>query len=93
MALSEPEIVEPMGTLGCGLSVAAALFALVELIPLLGWLNWITTLPLALLAAFFSAVALARGTVDRTAAALGLIGGVLLIFWAIFRLSLGAGIV
>ena len=82
-----------MGTLGCGLSVAAGLFALVGLIPLLGWLNWITTLPLALLAVFFSAVALARGTLDRTAATLGLIGGVLLIFWAMFRLSLGAGII
>ncbi len=82
-----------MGTLGCGISVLAAIFALIGLFPLLGWLNWITTLPLALLAAFFSGVALLRGTVDRTAAALGLVAGVLLVFWAMFRLSLGAGII
>jgi hypothetical protein len=85
--------VEFMGTLGCGISVLAGVFALIGLIPLLGWLNWITTLPLAILAIFFSAVALVRGTLDRTAAALGLIGGVLLVFWAMFRLGLGAGIV
>jgi len=81
-----------VGGLGCGFSVVAIFFALIGLIPLLGWLNWITTLPLAVLAIIFSGVALARGE-RGPGASLGLIGGVVLFFWAIFRLSLGAGII
>ncbi|MEJ7762809.1 MAG: hypothetical protein WKF80_08455 [Thermomicrobiales bacterium] len=82
-----------MGTLGCGLSLVAAIFAIVGLVPFLGWMNWITTLPLALLAIAFSGLALVRGTLDRAAAALGLVGGVLLVFWALFRLSIGGGVI
>jgi|GEM_PF-761046 len=82
-----------MGTLGCGLSLVAAIFAIVGLVPFLGWMNWITTLPLALLAIAFSGLALFRGTLDRAAAALGLVGGVLLVFWALFRLSIGGGVI
>ncbi|MBA2755317.1 MAG: hypothetical protein H0U40_12795 [Chloroflexia bacterium] len=82
-----------MGTLGCGLSVVAAVFAVVGLVPFLGWLNWITTLPLALLAIAFSGLALSKGTLDRAAAAAGLVGGVLLTFWALFRLTIGGGVI
>jgi hypothetical protein len=81
-----------VGGLGCGFSVVASFFALIGLIPFLGWLNWITTLPLAVLAIFFSGVAVSRG--ERGAGpSLGLIAGVILLFWAIFRLSIGAGII
>ncbi|MDQ3514308.1 MAG: hypothetical protein M3462_11755 [Chloroflexota bacterium] len=82
-----------MGTLGCGLSLVAAVFAVVGLVPFLGWLNWITTLPLALLAIAFSGLALSKGTLDRAAAAAGLVGGVLLTFWALFRLTIGGGVI
>ena len=82
-----------MGTLGCGFSLIAVVFAVVGLVPFLGWLNWITTLPLALLAVAFSGLALIRGTLDRAAAAAGLAGGVLLVFWAMFRLTIGGGVI
>ena len=82
-----------MGSLGCGLSLVAAVFAVVGVVPFLGWTNWVTTLPLALLAVLFSGLALTKGTLDRAAAAAGLIGGVLLVFWALFRLMLGGGVV
>jgi hypothetical protein len=81
-----------MGSLGCGLSVLAALFALLGIIPFLGWLNWITTLPIAVLAIVFSGLAVSRER-ENTLAVLGLIGGVLIFFWALFRLALGGGIV
>ena len=81
-----------MGGLGCGFSIIAGFFALIGLIPLLGWLNWITTLPAAILAIIFSSVAVTRGE-RGTGPPLGLIAGVLLLFWAIFRLSIGAGII
>jgi hypothetical protein len=81
-----------MGSIGCGLSVLAALFALLGIIPFLGWLNWITTLPIAVLAIVFSGLAVSRER-ENTLAVLGLIGGVLIFFWALFRLALGGGIV
>jgi hypothetical protein len=81
-----------VGGLGCGFSVVASVFALIGLIPFLGWLNWITTLPLAILAIIFSGVALTQGE-RGLGPSLGLIGGVILLFWAAFRLSLGAGII
>lgn len=81
-----------MGGFGCGLALAAALFAVLGLLPLLGWLNWITTLPLAILAIAFSGIALSRGS-RSPIAALGLIGGVLALCWAVFRLAIGGGIV
>jgi hypothetical protein len=81
-----------MGRFGCGTSVLAGLFALVGLVPLLGWLNWITTLPLALIAAVVCGIALLRGE-ERGAALLGLAAGVLLVFWAIFWLGLGGGVI
>ncbi len=81
-----------MARFGCGTSIVAALFALVGIVPLLGWVNWITTLPLTVLASAVCLVALLREE-RTTAALLGLAAGVLLIFWAIFRLGLGGGVV
>lgn len=43
-----------MGAFGCALSILAALFLAVGLIPFLGWLNWFTSLPLSILGAIFS---------------------------------------
>lgn len=81
-----------MGGLGCGCSGAAVLFAVVGFLPLLGWLNWITSIPAALLAILFCWIALRRDE-QRTLATLGLIVGVLTLFWSLFRLSIGGGIV
>jgi hypothetical protein len=80
-----------MGGVGCGLSLLAALFAVVATVPLLGWLNWITTLPLALLAIIFSALAL-TGQRRSAIAGLGLAAGILTLCWAAFRLSIGGGV-
>jgi hypothetical protein len=81
-----------MGGFGCALAVLAGCFALLGLLPLLGWLNWITTLPLAILATLFSGIALSRGS-RSPIAALGLAGGILALCWAVFRLTIGGGIV
>ena len=81
-----------MGGVGCGFSIAAAVFALLGLFPFLGWVNWFTTLPAALLAILFSFVAMVRGG-ERGNAMLGLIVGVVVFFWAIFRLAVGGGII
>lgn len=80
-----------MGSMGCLLSIVAAFFALLGLLPFLGWLNWITTLPIAILAIVFSGLTLSKDR-ENTPAVLGLIGGVLLFFWALFRLGLGGGV-
>jgi hypothetical protein len=81
-----------VGGFGCALAVLAAGFALLGVLPLLGWLNWISTLPLAILAIVFSGVALSRGSRSPTAT-LGLAGGVFALCWGVFRLTLGGGIV
>ncbi len=81
-----------MGTLGCGLSLFAGFFLLLGLIPLLGWMNWITTLPLALLGAIFSYLAI-RNEPGNSLATMGLIASVLIFAFGAFRLSLGAGII
>lgn len=80
-----------MAGLGCLFSVLAGLFALVGLVPFLGWFNWITTLPAAVLAIAFSAQGLSRGSSGL--AVLGLIGGILVLFWALFRLTIGGGFI
>jgi hypothetical protein len=81
-----------MAGVGCGFSILAALFALLATLPLLGWLNWITTLPLALLAIVFSAIALS-GARGSALAAWGLAGGVLTLCWGVVRLSIGGGFI
>lgn len=80
-----------MGGFGCLFSLLAGFFALIGLIPFLGWINWFTTLPAAILAIIFSGLALSRGE-DSSGARWGLIFGIFLFFVATFRLSLGAGI-
>lgn len=81
-----------MGGIGCGFSIAAGVFAALGLIPFLGWVNWFTTLPAALLAILVSFVAMVRHG-ERGNAVLGLIVGVLVFFWAIFRLGVGGGVI
>ena len=81
-----------MGGVGCGFSIAAAAFAVLGLVPFLGWVNWFTTLPAALLAILFSFVAMVRDG-ERGNAVLGLVVGVVVFFWAIFRLGLGGGVI
>ena len=77
-----------MGLLGLILGFLAGIFLLVGLIPLLGWMNWITSLPLAVLGAIFGAAG--RRTSALATAALVL--NILIIVIALFRLSLGPGI-
>jgi hypothetical protein len=80
-----------MSGIGCGFSLLAVFFGVLATIPLLGWLNWITTIPLALLAIIFSALAL-TGPRRSTIAGIGLAGGVITLCWAAFRLSVGGGL-
>jgi hypothetical protein len=77
-----------LGLVGFLLGLLAGIFLLVGLIPLLGWVNWITSLPLAVLGAIFGAVG-RRTSVLATAA---LVLNLLIIAIALFRLSLGSGI-
>jgi hypothetical protein len=81
-----------MGTVGCGCSTLAVVLAIITALPLLGWANVIATIPVALLAILFSAIALSRDE-QRLLAILGLFAGVLTLFWAVFRLSIGGGFI
>ncbi len=77
-----------MGLIGLFLGFLAGVFLLVGLIPLLGWMNWLTSLPLAVLGAIFGAAGRRRSTLATAA----LILNFLIIAIALFRLSLGHGI-
>lgn len=81
-----------MGNLGCGCAGVAVLLAIITALPLLGWLNWLVTIPVALIAVILSIVGLSRGE-NQGAATLGLIAGVLTLFWALFRLTIGGGVI
>lgn len=81
-----------MGTLGCGVSVAAFVLAFITALPFLGWGNWFTTIPISILAMVFSSIGLAKGE-QRTIAVLGLVAGAIIFFWALFRLAIGGGLV
>ncbi len=81
-----------MGSIGCGISVLAAIFALLGLLPLLGWLNWFTTLPAALLAVLLGFLGVLRDE-QRSLSVLALVAGVTILAWAIFRLSIGGGVI
>ncbi len=81
-----------MGGLGCGVSVVAALFTILGLLPLLGWLNWFTTLPAALLAVLLGFLGVLRDE-QRAISLLALVAGVAILAWAVFRLSIGGGII
>lgn len=81
-----------MSAFGCGLGILAAFFALIGLIPFLGWLNWITSLPLAVfsMAAFY--LALQRPT-KSTFAQAGFFLSTLLVCTIAYRLFIGGGII
>jgi hypothetical protein len=80
-----------MGILGFIISLVAAGFMLIGLIPFLGWLNWITTLPAAVLGAVFSGLGLARHR--GVLAMVGLVISVVVFFLAAGRLIIGCGII
>ena len=81
-----------MGGIGCGFSIAAAIFAILGFFPLFGWLNWLTTLPFASLAIVFGIIGLQKER-QRTAAALAVVFGVVFLCWGLFRLLIGGGII
>ncbi len=80
-----------MGIIGFILSLVAAGFMILGLIPLLGWFNWITTLPLAIAGGVLSGLSLSknRGGI----AVVGLIISILVFFIAVSRLYIGCGII
>jgi hypothetical protein len=79
-----------MGILGFALSLVAAVFLLVGLLPFLGWLNWITTLPAAILGAVFSSLGLSR--YQGGIAVAGLVISVVVFFLDVGRLIIGCGV-
>ncbi len=81
-----------MGMFGCGLSIVAALFLTLGLIPFLGWLNWFTSLPLSILGTIFCYLAL-RDHPRLLIAQLGLVASVLVLCITLFRLALGGGLI
>ena len=81
-----------MGGAGCGCAIVAAVLALIGTIPLLGWTNWIGAIPASLIAIGLSFAGLVNNP-RNSLAVLGFIGGVLTLCWALFRLSLGGGII
>jgi hypothetical protein len=79
-----------MGIAGFVLSLVAGFFMLIGLIPFLGIINWFTTLPVAVLAAILSGVALSQSRSNLAVA--GLVISLAVFFIAILRLFLGGGI-
>lgn len=80
-----------MGIIGFILSLIAAFFMLIGLVPFLGWLNWFTTLPLGLAGAGFSAAGLSRGRNGLAIA--GLVISVIVLIIAFIRLYIGCGLI
>jgi hypothetical protein len=81
-----------MGFIGFILSLVAAGFMLIGLIPFLGWLNWITTLPLAIAGAALSGLGLAGKRRFSFFSLAGLVISVLVFLIACGRLVAGCGI-
>ena len=81
-----------MAPIGCALSILAAMFLAIGIIPFLGWLNWFTSLPLSILGAIFSYLAL-RERPGIPIAQMGLAASVVLLCITLFRLALGGGFV
>jgi hypothetical protein len=79
-----------MGIAGFVLSLVAGFFMLIGLIPFVGIINWFTTLPVAVLAAILSGVALSQSRSNLAVA--GLVISLAVFFIAILRLFLGGGI-
>jgi hypothetical protein len=78
-----------MSIIGFIISLVAALFMFIGLIPFLGWINWFTTFPIAILGAIISAVAYAA-TKNRLAIAGLVISGVAFLI-ALGRVIVGCG--
>lgn len=79
-----------MSIAGFIISLVAALFMLIGLIPFLGWFNWFTTLPAAILGAIINGIATARHKSGLAIA--GLVISMAVFFIAVLRLILGGGI-
>ena len=79
-----------MGLIGLGISVVAAFFMFIGLIPFLGWLNWITTLPIAVAGATVSSLAVLRSRSGLGIA--GLVISLVVVVIAMGRLAIGCGI-
>ena len=80
-----------MGNLGCGCALSAVVLAMLTAFPFVGWGNWVATLPAAVLAILFSLIGLLTGS-EKARAAVGLVVGVVVLFWALIRLALGGGV-
>ena len=80
-----------MGIIGFILSLIAALFMVVGLIPFLGWVNWFTTLPFGLAAAGLSVTGLSRGR--NGLAVVGLVISIVVLIMAFIRLWIGCGVI
>ena len=78
-----------MGIIGLGISLIAALFLIIGLIPFLGWFNWFTTLPAAVLGAIISGIATSQS--KSKVAITGLIISLAVFAIALIRLSIGGG--
>ena len=81
-----------MALLGFIISVVAAGFLVISLIPLLGWINWFTTLPLAVIGAALSGISLTRHGRFSIIGILGMIAGILVFFAGVNRLIIGCGV-
>ena len=80
-----------MGVLGFIISLVAALFLFIGLIPFLGWLNWFTTLPIAVVGVIISGIGRAKKPKSGISLA-GLIISLAVLAVALVRLNLGGGI-
>ena len=72
-----------MHTIGRIFGILAIIGILIGMIPLLGWLNWLN-IPLAIIGLMLSIIGKSKG---------GIVICVVAIFFGLFRLALGGGIV
>ncbi len=89
----QPGTADIEGFLGCGLSLVAGFFLLIGLIPFLGWVNWITTVPLSALAAILCYTAINGRREPSPIARIGLLAASFILLLALFRLTLGGGLI
>jgi hypothetical protein len=81
-----------MGIIGFILSLVAAFFMLISLIPFIGgWISFFITLPLSIIAAAFSGYGISRRM--GGIALVGLIISAVIIVLAIARIAVGCGII
>jgi hypothetical protein len=79
-----------MSIIGFLISLGAALFMCIGLIPILGWLNWFTTFPLAVLGAIFCSIAYSHRRSGLAVAGLTICGAAFLV--GLIRVIIGCGI-